>query len=294
MKLEEGRSYCFTNVKSIVLPGGEVNLMLAGPDGKKYLIPLDRYSEYNLVTKPEIICKVDKINCSGKVFLEPAHPYYREGESYFFAIAGETDVETYSGEDHFVEVSDFRGGLFRVPAALLKDNDLSRGRVKLRVEKISKGKIIFAPPKERDDLENLEEGRSYRFMVDGTIVGADYETYYVVIDVNGSKHLLNTRYYSHYGLKPGSEFTGRVIRFSHGRGRSIEPDNPWYVAGDIIEVTVGSSLASETGEGYITEVFDGNGFCHSMLLEAIPDKAVIRCRIVKLKKGRPVLEIVNG
>lgn len=292
MSLEEGRTYSFTNVRSIVLPGGEVNLMLAGPDGKKYLLPLERYSDYNLGTKSEIICKVDKINCSGKVFLEPEHPYYREGESYFFALTGATTAGNSSGLDHIVEVSDFKGGLFSVPASLLNENIFSGNRVKLRVERISKGKVIFAPAVRSDDLDSLEEGRSYRFRVDRTIFGTDYETYYVVIDLNGREHLLNTRYYSHYGLAPGGEFTGRVIRYGHGRGRSIEPDNPWYLPGQIIEVTVGSSVASETEEGFITEVFDGNGFSHSLLLESIPAMTVIRCRVMKLKKGRPVLEAV--
>lgn len=292
MRLEEGKSYSFTNVKSIVLPGGEVNMILEGPDGKKYLLPVERYGEYNLGAKPEITCKVDKINCSGKVFLEPEHPYYREGESYFFMLAGGPVADKCSGEDNHVEVSDFKGSVFSVPASLLKGNFSADGRVRLRVERISKGKIFFAPPKTRDDLDDLEEGRTYLFRIDRITSGTDYETYYVAIDINGREHLLNTRYYSHYGFKPGSEFTGKVIRFGHDRGKTIEPDNPWYVPGEVIEVTVGSSVASETGEGFITEVFDGNGFIHSLLLDTIPDTPVIRCRIVKLKKGRPVLEAV--
>lgn len=293
MRLEEGKYYTFTNVKSIVLPGGELNMILAGPDGKKYLLPVERYAGYNLGTKAEIRCKIDKINCSGKVFLEPEHPYYREGESYFFIISGGPGPDNGSGDDNHVEVSDSQGGVFRVPASLLKGNSSAGSRVRLRVERISKGKIFFAPPETRDDLEYLEEGRTYRFRVDRIISGTDYETYYVVIDINGREHLLNTRYYSHYGFNPGSEFTGRVIRFGHDRGKTIEPDNPWYVPGELIEVTVGSSVASETGEGFVTEVFDVNGFSHSLLLDTVPETEVIRCRIVKLKKGRPVLEAVG-
>ena len=98
MRLEEGRSYSFTKVKSIVLPGGEVNLILEGPDGKKYLLPVERYGEYNLRTKPELICKVDKINCSGKVFLEPEHPYYRVGERYDFLVVRTDERESILGE----------------------------------------------------------------------------------------------------------------------------------------------------------------------------------------------------
>lgn len=292
MRIEEGRHYIFTTVKTIVLPGGEVNLMLTGPDGKKYLLPLERYRNYRLETKTEIECKVDKINCSGKVFLEPEHPYYKEGESYIFTIIGKAAPDNISGNDHFVEVSDLRGGVFSVSVSLLKDNMISGNRVKLRVERISKGKILFAPPTKRTDLDDLEEGISYRFRVDRIVPGTDYETYYVVLDLNDREHLLNTRYYSHYGLKPGSEFTGRVIRFARGREKAIEPDNPWYVPGDIIEVTVGSSVPLETGEGFITEVFDANGFTHRLLLESSPEMTVIRCRVVKLKKGRPVLERV--
>ncbi len=74
MKLEEGKTYMFNAVKSVELPGGEANLMLIGPDGRKYLLPLTYYKGYDLVSPGPVKCKIDKINCSGKVFLEPANP----------------------------------------------------------------------------------------------------------------------------------------------------------------------------------------------------------------------------
>ena len=40
MKLEEGNTYLFKVLKSIFLLGGNENLVLLGPDARKYLLPL--------------------------------------------------------------------------------------------------------------------------------------------------------------------------------------------------------------------------------------------------------------
>jgi hypothetical protein len=291
MKLREGKSYNFVNLRTITLPGGDVNIMLAAPDGKKYLLSLERYTSYDLPLKPLIRCKVDKINCSGKVFLEPEHPYYREGKSYLFSVVTGTPASDEMTDEKLITIADKRGELFNIPAFLLKNHPGVK-KIKLRIERITKGRLFFTAQREKDDLENLEEGNTYRFMVDRIITGPDYETYYVVVDIYGREHLLNHRYYEHYGLSPGHDFTGRVIRYGTGRAKSIEPQNPWYSPGDIINVTVSSSVADESGERYITEVIDSNGFIHNLVLNDMPSLPLIRCRIVRMKKGRPVLEIV--
>lgn len=293
MKLEEGKAYDFINIKSITLPGGDANLMLAGPDGKKYLLPLHHYDEYGLPDKSGIRCKVDKINCSGKVFLEPEHPFYKEGESYLFTIVSELPPVDERTDERVIRVRDDEDRVFILPASLLKEHPASERKTRLRIERITKGKIIFNPQRKRDDLTDFEEGKSYSFRVDRIITAPDYEAYYVVIDIHGREHLLNKRYYSHYGFKPGNEFTGKVIRYGAGRGKSIEPQNPWYTPGDIIEVTVSSSVEASSGEGYLSEVFDANGFRHSILSSSPPGKSFVRCKVVKLKKGRPVLEFVT-
>ena len=287
MKLKEGSSYDFKPVKTITLPGGETSLVLLGPDCNKYLLPLSYYRGYGLTDKSNIRCKVDKINCSGKVFLEPEHPYLREGESFPFTVG-----TACNGDDKkdVWTVSDRAGEVYFVPRSVMTGELKSGDSVMLRVERISKGKVYFEVRKaDSDALAGLEEGRSYLFTVTGFETDTAGDDWFSVRDVNGHNHLINAAYYGHYGLKTGMKFTGRVIRYSPERGKSIEPDNPWYKPGETVVVTMAPCVTMDDG-GLMAEVFDAKGFTHKIFLDQNPGSETFVCRVVKIKKGRPVLE----
>lgn len=289
MKLEEGRSYKFIPARIITLPDSNDNLILNGPDGKKYLLPLSFYTDYNLNEKTEIICKIDKINCSGKVFLEPQHPFYREGEYYMFVI----EMFIPSDDDHestksFV-VRDLFGNQITAPVRLLEYVPEKGSQVRLKVERISKGHLHFSKPGIKDDIEELTEGEYYDFLVKRTEFDSEGEEHYIVTDVYNKEHNLPVRYYSHYGFKTGETFRGKVIRYSAGKQKTIEPENPWYAPGDIVEVTVGNYSQDETGILWAVEVYDNKGFSYSVKCRKKPVNSLLKCEVLKIRKGRPVL-----
>lgn len=291
MKLEEGKSYIFNAVKTVELPGGDLNLMLTGPDGRKYLLPLKYYNGYNLAFPGPVQCKIDKINCSGKIFLEPANPFYTEGEIYGFEVR---QISEYTDENGIkyrrVTVSDKSGNLIGVPSELLGEMPHEGAKVRLRVERISKAKLYFSRRREADDLERLEEGKNYDFKILKTVPGPDDEPCYVAADIYGDVHFLQVRYYSQYGFKTGTSFSGKVVRYSGSSRKTIEPENPWFKPGDKMRVTVVSCTPLETGEGFLCDGFDENGFSHNLLLSEDAAGNSLICRVIKIRKGKPVLE----
>ena len=294
MKLEEGKTYLFRALKTIELPGGSSNMVLAGPDGKKYLLPLEYYRAYNLKVPGEIHCRIDKINCSGKVFLEPLHPFYREGECYDFEIGF---ISEYSDEAGIVRsiihATDILGNPVSIPAEFFSAEPRSGERVHLRIDRISKGRLKFKNRNEGDDLAKLEEGKYYDFRIAGIVEGPDDDQFYSVADEFGDEHLLHVRYYSHYGFEVGKVFKGKIVRYSSSSRKTIEPENPWFKPGDIMIVTIVSCTLQETGEGYVCEAFDINGFSHRISLREQPEGNSLICRVIKIRKGRPVLEKVE-
>lgn len=85
-KLTEGEAYAFRFVKLVKLSDGEDYMVLEDPYKIRHLITYSCYRKYNLRQGSDILCKVDKINCTGRVFLEPEHPYYKTGSSEDFEI----------------------------------------------------------------------------------------------------------------------------------------------------------------------------------------------------------------
>ncbi len=86
MKLVEGKYYQFKVLKTVNLPDEGDFYMLRHKSGRRMLLPIEPYNKYCIGGNSTIECKVDKINCTGKVFLEPRHPVYTEGETYEFTV----------------------------------------------------------------------------------------------------------------------------------------------------------------------------------------------------------------
>jgi hypothetical protein len=290
MKLEEGQYYKFKPLKTITLPDASESMVLHGPDGKKYLLPLSPYPHFNLKDKTEIKCKVDKINCTGKVFLEPEHPVYREGEYYSFIIDSLQPGGKMNKDDSILfTVFDAYGNPVTGNIEILGTTVKPGQEVKMRIERISKGRIHFSKPAARESANELAEGESYEFKVKTIITGDEGDEYYVVTDIFNNIHQLPVRYYNHYGFMPGTSFRGRIIRYSPGSPKTIEPENPWYSSGDIVETTVENAEYDETLENYIVELCDNKGFLYIVRMNKKPERQILKCSVLKIRKGRPVL-----
>ena len=100
MRLEEGYEFRFKVEKIINLPD-ESYYVLLSEFNKKFLLPTGFYQEYNIKVGNEIICKIDKINCNGKVFLEPISPIYSAGEKDIFTLFETGQRETRKTKDKY-------------------------------------------------------------------------------------------------------------------------------------------------------------------------------------------------
>ena len=85
LKFEVNEKYKFTITKKIIIDKEEF-FVLTDSKNKEHLLKSSVYSHYNLQLNSKIICKVDKINCNGKIFLEPEHPYLKENKYYNFFV----------------------------------------------------------------------------------------------------------------------------------------------------------------------------------------------------------------
>lgn len=103
MDIEEGADFFFTVEKIINLAGTEYFILLAEFD-KKYLMPTKFYQEYNIKIRDKIKCKIDRINCNGKVFLEPKCPIYSVGDRDVFTLQEKEERETHKTGDKYMVI----------------------------------------------------------------------------------------------------------------------------------------------------------------------------------------------
>jgi hypothetical protein len=95
----EGEWHYFEVQKLMQITGEEKYYLLESAQGNRMLMMAEYYDSYGILPGTSIQCIVDKINCSGKMYLEPAHPYYKAGESYLFKVLGNTKFTDRKGRN---------------------------------------------------------------------------------------------------------------------------------------------------------------------------------------------------
>ncbi|MDZ7739798.1 MAG: hypothetical protein U5K32_12175 [Bacteroidales bacterium] len=291
MKLKEGERYDFLVEKTIRM-GENDYYLLKGPSGVKYLLSQKHYSHYGIEVKGTVNCRVDKINCRGEVFLEPANPFYEEGKVYDFKIRGRDVRVNEDGElTPVLLLDDKSGNELIMPINKAGNYDPEKtDHVSLPVKKINKGRIILTASSEKTGGERIEEDRLYEFFIYDRKKGLDGKDYFLIRDQNNSHHIIPADQYSYYGLETGKPFRGRFIRY-HATGKyKIEPLNPYYKPGEVYEFDLLSESIMPADGGKLLIVADKHGLRHEVHVpgDYSPGKKLY-LRVEKIRKGWPLL-----
>ncbi len=134
--LIEGGWFPFRIHNLVSLQDEEWYYILEDINGLRHFIPADCYKLYGFKPGDEISCKIVKINCTGRLFLEPQHPFYNEGETYSFEFVKYQDKH----DPQIVLVRDIFENNIEVLLKLNKKFDANEVKmVKCIVKSIKKG-----------------------------------------------------------------------------------------------------------------------------------------------------------
>lgn len=86
VKFEEGSSFRFKIHNLLQLQDNNWYYVLVDLNGLKHFLPEKHYKHYNFLIGSEITCVIEKINCTGRIYLEPEHPHYQSGKEYSFTV----------------------------------------------------------------------------------------------------------------------------------------------------------------------------------------------------------------
>jgi hypothetical protein len=230
-RLTEGKSYGFTIIRVIKMPpDGEEQYVVQSESGSKHLLPKQFYEHYQFQCGQTICCRVDKINCNGKIFLEPDHPGCKPGDLVDFSVIG---LKVISNSFHEKETMLILKDPWKHPAFLnINDHDelAKAGRLQCRVERIKKGQLLISYPGIHQPVDLPEKGTLLEFIIAGIISLAENLEYYI-LHQNNSRHYLRCKYYSDYGFTKGTKVVCRVLDkpalFTH----YLEPVHPYYEPG---------------------------------------------------------------
>ncbi len=301
LRYSEGQSYAFRISKIIRIPdSGEKHLVLIGPDQKKFLLKACYFDHYELKIGDTINCSVDKINCSGQIFLEPEHPHYRIGQHYDFLlmrIKKETNIwcsQSYTAWVRDVHHLEWPCYIDQPDSYMPRLSHLS-----CRVERIRKAQIYLSLPGTKGAQMKLLRNTIYNFKL-SEIREFKSEVYYILKDPYGKYHQLLKKYYEHFNYSLGQLIQAKVVELNADGTYIIEPLNPYYSIEEVysfkflkFEKNATDAYNSHIGSIWVIDHY-GQAIKtkpNNWQIEATnyqPEHIV--CKVVKFKKGKLVLE----
>ena len=222
----------FTIKKIIDIPDSGTHYVLQGENSQKYLFKESQYINYNFEVGSKITCYVAKINCSGKVFLEPLHPYFKIGNKYPFKFIKIDFISNILQQNIVTSIIvDNYGNYHKLIHCDLSKNYKINDIMDFEIDKIREGQVFFKIPNNLIPDNSVKLGHSYSFTIINEKEILD-EKHIIVSDHFNMLHSLKHKYYNDYNLIIGKEFQGFVIRLNSQNRFIIEPEHPYYKEGE--------------------------------------------------------------
>lgn len=286
-KLEQGKYYDFKVIKLVSLDEGGQFWVLEDPFGFRQLLNSEYYDLYNITPGITLNCKVDKINCTGKIYLEPQNPFYKEGETYDFNVIYASPlhnrfqvvVKDEFGDEHTVST-------LRNP-----------GKTALcRVDRIKKG-VIYLADSYDDNIVWFSEGEQYPFFVSDIRETPDCGECFFLTDDNHRSYILPSEKYLNHNISKGDNIICTVIKQTESGFCVLEPLHPLYKNGESHQFEALRLIKQESFNKkteWVLWVKDGFDVEISVPLNGEDPKdfenaTYVICEIERIKKGRPYL-----
>jgi len=236
-RLVEGSYHNFEILKTVELVADEPYFILKDPFGYKLMMPAAFYLRYGFKNGDIITCRIDRVNCNGRMFIEPMHPVYQEEEIYNFNIVNRFSRSGLTGKPEFCfRVEDVLGYRWDVVVGKKKFNQYKDRTLDCRLERVKKGILFLHPVIGEPHLYELQKGSEYNLKVAGEIAVPETKNHFWVLEhPNSELYPLNKKHYSHYGIKSGTLLKCRVTGFTLDGYYNLEPENPWYKLGQVYE-----------------------------------------------------------
>jgi hypothetical protein len=293
--LKEGEYYPFNVVRAMTLPDGSGAWILRDTKGQKILLECKYYEHYHFKAGETICCRVDKINCSGRIFLEPPHPLYTIENAYDFEIVRIIEQNKIPA---LAVVKDTFAHELNVKLSEKSLSAAKEGFVKLIVKSLSKGIPVLVDPFLESEL-TFEPGMEVFLQTEGLEKLSEGQEYIVLLDTAGNRHLLMANYYVHYNISPGTELLCEVVKLTITGSPVLEPVHPFYRKDKIYELKFIRFEEAVSSKGYFRDlVVVGNEEGEEFYIlrkhfsnKEIPEK--ILCKVEKYRKGQVFFEPVG-
>lgn len=293
--LKEGLTYPFIVLKDTVLPDGSEVWIFQDIIGQKILLEKKNYVKYPIHAGETISCRVDRINCSGRIYLEPPHPVYADERVYEFDIVKKGESR---GRGIIAVVRDIFGNELNVDISTSTVAKIINNKVELKVKLLKKGIPVVIDP-ELDQKTAFVEKQEYVFLVEGMQELKNGVNFYVLRDSAENKHFIHAEWYHGFDIRVGEQLVCEVVKIIGGGKPVLEPVHPLYQRGKTYRMAfVSEEIMPSSKEEFsnVVVISDHRGDKFYILKKLFAGKKIPRivtCRVEKYRKGKIFFEPLN-
>jgi len=296
VEFKEGQSYSFKITGTIILPDGSERFVLTDPNNVKHLLNKQYYEAYNFKNNQKITCRIDKINCTGKIYLEPEHPHYKIGETYNFRFYAYVDVTNAAEEVNKIAIlTDLLGNTVNISADEIPGPLKSGDIVPCKVLTIRKGRVRLTNDISGNDYTGLVPGGVYSFsIVEELSLGDNYD-FYIIENEEGQRFKLRRKFYKDYFFYTGKRIKARLNE--QNGSYYLEPFHPKYEVGktydfEIIKEGIINEYPNLKKKAYFLKNEHGRDIVIKKE-DVNPDIVSgnhLSCKVIEIKKSQVYLE----
>ncbi len=293
--LIEGKNYDFKIIKEVSIDKEEYYI-LETPLKTRMLLPKKPYLLYDFQLNTTINCKVDKISCSGKIYIEPQHPFYKTGEVYPFMVEKvELINNLYNSKTKVIILQDKLQNIITIPAWTSFNSNINE--LNLRVLRIKKAKLFALPISFPYGYIHKNRRKLTLKIIDAfSIINED--SYYLLEDQDLYWHLLPTKYLGNDIYDIGYKVIAYTNQHPTNNYYYLEPEHPIFKKNTIEEFHILqiSTIKDEDNQfQWRVLLKDRIGMEHEIYLSKsviTKNSKTVKLKVGLIRKGKLSLSII--
>ena len=224
--IKEGTIISVEIIGEAITPKGD-HVYIASFQSKRFMLSKKLLHNKNIQIGQFVDCYVDKINCSGQIFIEPISDKLAIGNTISLTVLGNIAVsDSLQNTKYHVELQTKNG----IQSEIISYYKIDSPTLECKIIGLKNAKLLV------EDISNLQvynqKNQIYEFQVIREIDVAEIGKSLYVRDAHHNSHIIPYSIFKHYNLRTKQKISCRVLGFDKFFNLKLEPKHPYYEIGN--------------------------------------------------------------
>ena len=227
--LKEGDIIKVEILKEITTPKGKP-AFLALYHSRKFIINKSLFEDKHPIIGESIECFVDKVNCSGQIYITPLFNRSVIGQTQSFKLSQKlTVIDSLGKSKYLYQLQNSK----KRKAEILSYHSFDFDKMECKIIGIKKNKLIVASPLLPD--YSMNQNTMIKVDIIEEQIIPEIGKCWLAQDSKGELHPISKEKFHHYNLSIGMGISCSILGFDKFYNFKLEPQSPIYSVGEIYE-----------------------------------------------------------